>query len=280
MNDFRADLHCHSTCSDGTLTPTEIVQRAVELNLQGLSITDHDTIGAYPEAVIAARAHHLPLISGVEFSATHEQTNVHILAYGFSLDSQIIQDFCDTHCSRRTARNQAILDLLKTHGMPIEEDELKKSTSHAIIGRPHIALAMMKKGYVTSIQEAFRSYIGEGMPCYHPGKKVSVEETLDTIHQAKGLAIIAHPHLIQDVKTVKNLLEMNFDGLEGYYARFNLSQNERWLKIAKHRNWLITGGSDFHGSIKPNLPLGASWVNQEIFSILQEHFKNNQTTIS
>ena len=278
MNDFRADLHCHSTCSDGTLTPTEIIHLAKSKNLTGLSITDHDTIGAYTEAVSVANSLQFPLISGAEFSSVHEQTNVHILAYGFSLESKIIHDFCYKHCSRRTLRNQTILDLLKMHGMPIDELDLKESTPHAIIGRPHIALAMMKKGYVTSIQQAFHLYIGEGKSCYHPGQKVSVEETLDIIHQAKGLAIIAHPHLIQNVSTVKRLLDMNFDGLEGYYARFHANQNERWIKIAQNKNWLITGGSDFHGTIKPTLPLGSSWVNQETFSILLDHFKSNQVT--
>jgi len=278
MNEFRADLHCHSTCSDGTLSPTEIVCLASKINLKGLSITDHDTIGAYPEALAAAETYQIPLISGAEFSAVYDQTNIHILAYSFSLDSQIIHDFCDNHCLRRTSRNRAILDLLTSHGMPIGEEELKTCTPHSIIGRPHIALLMVKKGYVSSLQQAFHLYIGEGKPCYHPGTKVSVEETIDIIHQANGLAIIAHPHLIQNVKVVRDLIELDFDGLEGYYARFNNNQNERWLKIAARKKWLITGGSDFHGDIKPNLPLGASWVNDEVFSILLNHFKKNQTS--
>lgn len=276
MVDFRADLHCHSTCSDGTLSPTGLVQLACDIQLKGLSITDHDTIAAYEEAMPAAQNAHLPLISGVEFSAVHEKTNVHILGYSFSLQSPSIHEFCAKHCQRRTDRNKAILDLLAAHGMPIDSDELKISSPSAIIGRPHIALAMMKKGYVDSIQKAFQMYIGEGKPCYFPGEKISVEETIDCIHQAHGLAVIAHPHLIENVKVVRDLIELNFDGIEGYYGRFPAHEHERWIKIGIRKGWLITGGSDFHGDIKPNLPLGSSWVNEETFSILYKHFQASQ----
>lgn len=276
MTAFLADLHCHSTCSDGTLSPTQVVYLANEIKLNGLAITDHDTIAAYDEALKMAQNCHLPLISGVEFSAIHDQTSVHILGYSFSLHSQSLKDFCVQHSQRRSLRNQAILELLTSQGMPITEEELKASTPHAVIGRPHIALIMMKKGYVDSIQQAFQLYIGEGKPCYYPGYKVSVEETLSHIHQAKGLAVIAHPHLIYNTKVVKDLTEMNFDGIEAHYARFNPAQNERWLKIGMRKGWLITGGSDFHGDIKPHLPLGCNGVSEEVFSILYNHFQANQ----
>lgn len=276
MIEFRTDLHCHSTCSDGTLTPTEIVHLAYEKKLSGLSITDHDTIAAYEEALPVADSCKIPMVTGAEFSAVHEKTNVHILAYSFSSQSALIQDFCRMHCQRRTLRNQIILDLLASKGMPIDEHELGKSTPSAIIGRPHIAIAMIKKGYVKTIQEAFHSYIGEGKPCYFPGEKISVEETLDYIHQAKGLAVIAHPHLINNTKIIRGLLDLNFDGIEAYYGRFPPSEHERWVKIGARKGWVITGGSDFHGAIKPNLPLGCSWTNEETFSILYRHYLQNQ----
>lgn len=275
-NQFRADLHCHTTCSDGTATPEEIIQIALDKQLQGLSITDHDTIEAYQTALPVAQAKGLALISGVELSATHRQTSVHILAYSFALSSPLIHSFCQRHHQRRQERNQRILDLLTQHGMPLTVEDL--STSTHSVGRPHIALAMQKKGYVSTMQQAFHTYIGEGKPCYARGEAVSVEETLTIIHQAQGLAVIAHPHLIENVGIVKDLLEMNFDGIEGYYGRFSPSEHERWLKIGARKGWMITGGSDFHGTIKPTLPLGCSWVNEETFSILQRHFQNNQNT--
>ena len=280
MNGFRADLHCHTTCSDGTVKPQDIIQIACDLGLQGLSITDHDTIEAYKEALPAAQAKQFPLISGVEFSAVHRNASIHILAYSFPLSSTGIQEFCQRHNQRREQRNRAILELLAFQGMPLSQEDfspdLFSDKSQHSIGRPHIALAMMKKGYVPSIQKAFQEYIGEGKSCYVPGNAFSIEETLEIIHQAQGLAIIAHPHLIEKVGILRDLLNMNFDGIEGYYARFPSNAHDRWLKIGAHKGWIITGGSDFHGEIKPNLPLGSSWVNEETFLILQHHFQRNQ----
>lgn len=275
MSEFRADLHCHSTCSDGTLTPAEIVRLAFSKGLSGLSITDHDTISAYAEAIPEAKKHNLPLITGVEFSAVQGETSIHLLAYSFPVNAPDITEFCQKHEKRRTDRNLGILEKLAKKGMVILPEELKITEHSHVIGRPHIAFALMKKGLVNSIQQAFQLYIGEGRSCYVPGDKVTVEETLDVIHRAKGLAIIAHPHLIDSPKVLKQLLELEFDGIEGYYGRFQPAQNERWVEIGLKRGWIITGGSDFHGEIKPNLPLGSSWVNEQTFTILQNHFENN-----
>ncbi|MBA2369987.1 MAG: PHP domain-containing protein [Candidatus Protochlamydia sp.] len=276
---FRADLHSHTTCSDGSATPQEIIELACAQGLQGLSITDHDTITAYSEIKELAEKKGIFLLPGVEFSAVHLETNVHILGYSFRLDSDCIHDFCRKHQVRRLERNQAILDRLSTYGMPLTMEEVIpfKPSIQKSIGRPHIATAMVKKGYVSSIQEAFQNFIGEGKSCYAPGNAFTVEETVNLIHQAKGLAIIAHPHLIENVKVVKSLLEINFDGIEGYYGRFPPQAQERWIKIGKRKNWIITGGSDFHGTIKPHLPLGSSWVNEETFLILYHHYQQNST---
>ncbi|MBN9376750.1 MAG: phosphatase [Chlamydiales bacterium 38-26] len=279
MNEFRADLHCHSTCSDGTVSPEELIRMAAARGLSGISITDHDTTEAYTNILPLAQDLGIEIISGVEFSSFLEDVSVHILAYSFPLDSPIIKNFCLRHHQRRTQRNREILKLLNTHGIAIREEDVLEALSadfehvEGAIGRPHIALAMLKKGYVTSIQEAFNKYLAEGKPCYAPGECFSVKETLDVIHAAKGLAIIAHPHLLKHPKTLKKLLEMNFDGMECYYACFNAASAKRWLKIAQHRQWLITGGSDYHGSIKPNISLGASWVNEETFRFLKNHFQ-------
>lgn len=279
MNEFRADLHCHTTCSDGTASPEEIVKMAAEIGLKGLSITDHDTIDAYETAVPLAKKLGIELISGIEFSSVQGDVSVHILAYSFPLNSPIIKDFCVRHNQRRTDRNREILQNLTKHGMPISEEEVlavipdRPPNAHCSIGRPHIALAMLKKGYIYSIQEGFSKYLGEGKSCYAPGESFSVQETLDIIHQAKGLAVIAHPHLVDYPPTLKQLLEMDFDGIECYYARFTKESQKRWLKIAEHRQWLVTGGSDYHGTIKPNISLGVSWVDEERFRLLQKHFQ-------
>lgn len=276
MNQFRADLHCHTTFSDGTLTPEEIIKLASTIGLRGLSITDHDTIDAYPDAVPIAEQVGIALLPGIEFSASHRGKSVHILAYSFPWNSSVIHDFCQKHTQRRLLRNRGILQLLNKHGMSITEEELQPNLSqHGTTGRPHIAVAMLKKGYVSSIQEAFSLYLGEGKPCYTPGGYFSVQETIDLIHKAKGLAIIAHPHLINDQTLIRDLLKMNFDGIEGYYARFPKVQQEKWVEIGRKKGWIITGGSDYHGEIKPMSALGTSWVCEETFQILYDHFKKS-----
>lgn len=278
MNEFRADLHCHTTCSDGTLTPEQLIRAAEQKGLNGLSITDHDTVEAYATAVSAADNAGISLVSGAEFSAVLGKTGVHILAYSFSPLSPVIREFCTKHIRRRKGRNEQILSLLAAKGMPVSDEDIAKHTglfTHTI-GRPHIALAMMHKGYVSSVQEAFHKYIGEGKPCYAPGGYFTVEETLETIRRANGLAVLAHPHLIKKTDIIDELLRMNFDGLEAYYAGFPAEQNERWVKIATRKNLLPTGGSDFHGDIKPGNQPGSSWTNEETFKILHRHYAGNQ----
>ncbi len=127
-------------------------------------------------------------------------------------------------------------------------------------------------GVVSTIQEAFDRLLGDGKPAFDPGELISVEETIETIKQAHGKAILAHPHLIKRSTTVREMLNMPFDGLEGYYARFGLSQEQKWLHLAHQKGWLITGGSDYHGGTKPHSVLGSSWVGKEIFDYLHTHF--------
>lgn len=281
MSEFRADLHCHTTCSDGSLRPVELVRLAVDIGLKGLSITDHDTIDAYETAIPLAKELGLELISGVEFSSMLEGVSVHILAYSFPIQSPLIREFCLQHHARRTKRNSDMLARLSDMGMPLADSDLQAvlpqdiPSDQKVIGRPHIAQAMVQKKYVADIQEAFKKYLGEGKPCYVAGDYFTPSETIDIIHRANGFAIIAHPHLVTEGNTILKLLKMDFDGIECFYSRFKPADHKRWQKIAEKREWLITGGSDFHGDIKPLVPLGCSWVSQKEFSPLKERFLEN-----
>jgi len=279
MNEqFASDLHCHSIFSDGTSTPEALIDLAIEIGLAGLSITDHDTVEAYKRAIPYARGKNFRLITGVEFSAGFQETSVHILGYGFSPESPIILNFCDRHEERRKSRNQKILDLLIKHQMPIDEHELNRPIQGVFpksIGRPHIARQMVKKGYVKDIKEAFHKYLGDDKPCYIPGDYFSVADTLDVIHQAGGVAVLAHPHLIDKKRIVNELMELEFDGLEAYYASFPLDKCSKWVTKAQENSWLITGGSDFHGNTKPHNRLGSSWTPLETFEYLESVTRSN-----
>lgn len=262
---FRADLHCHSLFSDGTNTPEELIVLAKKNGLSALSITDHDTILAYEDAIPAAKKNKIILGVGAEFSCVYVNLNVHILAYDFDLQSEPIHQFCQKHEERRKQRNQRILDKLNKYKMSINVEELNKIGGLGSIGRPHIAKLMMDHGYVKSIQEAFNHYIGDGKLCYDPGESFSVDETLEIIHGAKGKAFLAHPHLFGEGQRALKVLDKPFDGIECRYSKCLPQQEEKWIKIAKERGLLMSGGSDYHGSIKPLITLGCSWVDEETF---------------
>lgn len=276
VKEFRADLHCHSFFSDGTLSPEELVNAALDLGLSGLSITDHDTTGAYPEVLKIAKEKNLSIITGVEFSATLEGCSVHILSYSFPESHPAILGLCEKHHSRRTLRNRLILEELSKLKMPISEMELTAASKNSkTVGRPHIALAMMQKGYVSDIQEAFKKYIGDGKKAFVPGRTISVEETLSAIHEAKGLAVIAHPHLLKNQEIFKKLLKLPFDGMECFYSQFPLAEQKKWEKIALDHGLMISGGSDFHGATKPKTPLGCSYIPESLFRPFLEHYERN-----
>jgi predicted metal-dependent phosphoesterase TrpH len=278
MSPFRADLHCHTTCSDGSKSPMELVALAAEVGLQGLAITDHDSIDAYAEAIPVAESSGIRLISGVEFSTHHRGANVHLLAYAFSLQHPTILSLCKRHHERRQERCRRILERLATKGVDLSQDaELSVAIERgSSVGRPHVAAALIRRGIVRSTEAAFRQFLGEGCSCYVSMDHISTEETVAMIHDAGGLAILAHPHLIADARLLQNLFALPLDGIEAYYARFPMDRANAWLAIASKKNWLVTGGSDYHGEAKPQIPLGASWVSQETFRILEDHYQSVQ----
>lgn len=267
-NSFRADLHCHTAFSDGSLTPQELILLAKKIGLQGLAITDHDTVDSYDEAIPAAKEAGLWLGSGVEFSCYHKNKPVHILGYDFRLSDPGIHALCQRHQTRRIDRNRAILAKLERCKMPIREEEL---TGARTIGRPHIAQVMVQKGYVKTIKDAFNLYLAEGKMCYEPGAPFSISEAFEVVRAAGGKAFLAHPHLLNDGIFLKELLALKFDGIECHYARCSPEKERRYLKIAKEKNLLISGGSDYHGDAKEQIPLGCSWVDEETFRKIFQH---------
>lgn len=261
--EYRADLHCHTTCSDGTMTPQEVLHLAKEKGLSGLSFTDHDTLDAYTDEIHAlAKKLEIDLFTGVEFSTRYHKVSVHILGYGIE-KTEKLSAFCEEHKKRRNSRNQEILEKLQNLSLVVTGEELEAKKTGEIVGRPHIAQIMVEKGYVKSIQDAFDRYIGDRKCCFVEGEPFTVQETIDHIHEAGGKAFIAHPHLIQRSGVLRFLLGMNFDGIECYYSLLYNEMEKKWLKVAREKNWLISGGSDFHGSVKPQVTLGCSWVGRE-----------------
>lgn len=266
------DLHMHSTSSDGSYTPKELLDAAKEAGLKGISITDHDTVAAYDEDLYSyASQIGVELITGVEFSTIYEQLPVHILGYNIDVKNQSLKKLCLAHATRREDRNKKILKKLEEYGVLITYDELLAQGGNTI-GRPHIAHLLMEKGVVSSIKEAFEKWIGDGKKCYERGKIFSPKEAIDTIRLAGGVAILAHPILYKKKSTIKGLLNrFDFDGMECYYAAFSEDQKYRIVKIANEHSLLVTGGSDFHGDTKPYIKIGASYTNEEDLERLLAH---------
>ncbi len=257
-----ADLHCHSTFSDGTSTPTEIVEMAKNLGFKAVTLTDHDTTLGLPELFAAAEINGLNAISGIEFSCHLDKESVHVLAYNFDPSHPAIVELEKKHFERRLDRSQKMQAKLKTLGIDVD---LTKTQAKGVIGRPHIAALLIEKGIVKDIKEAFTRFLGEGKAGYVEAFTITLDETLSVIKQAGGVSILAHPHLLSESSQFNRLIKYPFDGVECFYGNFTMQQNDRYLKKAKEKNLLITGGSDFHGLRKPLVRYGSSFVTEESF---------------
>jgi 3',5'-nucleoside bisphosphate phosphatase len=228
-----ADLHSHTTCSDGSMTPEELIRLAKKSGLQGLSITDHDTIDAYEAAIATAKQVGIHLGSGVEFSCEFQGHSIHLLGYDFDPSNDGMHKLCHRHRKRREHRNLAILKKLQKYQIDITYEELLATASGKTIGRPHIAEIMMEKGYVKTIREAFNLYIGEGKKCYVQGEPFHVQEAIDVLHSAHGKAFIAHPQLLPKELSIDDLLKFPFDGVECFYSRLS---KKIWVAIAAQKD--------------------------------------------
>ena len=243
-----ADLHLHSTYSDGVYTPRNLAYQAKAAGITVLALTDHDTLKGLLEMDEAAREAGIDFVPGVEFSTRWENRQVHIIGYGIDEhNALLLERLADVRNARRSRLEKIIKRL---HEMGMDVDVPVPEEGQRAVGRPHIARALVAQGYVRTVQEAFDKYIGEGKPAYRPQTKMTPPEAVMLIHQAGGLAVQAHPEEIGDRALALKLLgALAYDGIEVYHPSANDKEAEDfWLEIAVERKLLITGGSDFHGN--------------------------------
>jgi len=243
-----ADLHIHSSYSDGVYSPRELASMAKMAGITVMALTDHDTLKGLPEMKNAADSFGIDFLPGVEFSTRWENRQVHILGYGIDEHNTLLLEALADVRSARRSRMEKIVKRL--HEMGMDVDVPVPEEGHRAVGRPHIARALVAQGYVKSVQEAFDLYIGEGKPAYKPQVKMVPAEAVSVIHQAGGLAVQAHPEEIGDRLTALNLIStLPYDGLEIFHPSASEKDVEAfWMQAATERNLLVTGGSDFHGS--------------------------------
>lgn len=256
------DLHVHSNRSDGTYTPTELVHYAVEKGLTAFALTDHDTTEGLTEALQAAQGQPVTVIPGIEFSTAYENKDIHILGLFIDYQSPAFRRALDDFVSSRKQRNEKMCLRLQEYGnVDITYEKLLSAYPDAVITRAHYARYLLDHGYVRSMPEAFDRFIGDHAPCYIPREKVTPLQAVQLILSAGGIPILAHPPLyhMSDARLnrlVSELAENGLGGIEAIYSTYTAGEETHMRSLARQYHLLITGGSDFHGSNKPDIDLG------------------------
>lgn len=244
----KIDLHSHTTASDGGLTPTELVRLAAERGIGTLGITDHDTTDGLAEAQRVARELGVRIVPGVEFGLDVRGTEVHMLGYFFDPQHPRLQEKLLVLRAGRLERGRRMVERLAEHEVHIPWERVQEIAAGGSVGRPHVAKALIEGGYVETIDEAFEKYLGRGKPGYVERTQLTPEECIALIHEAGGVASLAHPTWIADLEALlPSLVEAGLDGLETYYGNYS-EETIAWLaSLAEKYNLAPTGGSDFHG---------------------------------
>lgn len=256
------DLHIHTTASDGTDSPSRVVALAKELGLGAIAITDHDSIGGVAEALEAGKELGVEVIPGIEISADYRGNKAHIVGLFVDHTREDLRPVLDWTVYERAMRNEKIVGAMAADGFHISLEILNALYPDSILGRPHMAEYLMKKGYVSSVKEAFDRYLGEGCPYYRDKERLSMEMAVTAIQKSGGIAVIAHPlqygydevELCCFLQTGKDL---GCAALEAYYSEHAPEEQAMLLELAPRMGLGISGGSDYHGTRKPHIELGA-----------------------
>jgi len=274
------DLHTHSTASDGTLQPRQLVAAAKEAGLTAVALTDHDTTSGLQEAVAAGTELGIEVIPGCELSVVSEHGHMHIVGLWVPVQAEKVQEKLSYLRQRRHSRNERILAKLQDQGLDLSYDEVKGLAGGSSIGRPHIAQLLMNKAYVASITEAFDRFIGPGGSAYVPKDKLTPEAAIDVLNREGATVVLAHPYSLelqidQLRSEVLRLQELGLHGLEVFYPDHSPEQTGQYLDLCTQLGLLISGGSDFHGSVKPDIALGRG---REGLGLTREHLEAMKRT--
>jgi hypothetical protein len=250
----KVDLHVHTTASDGALAPREVVEQAHRLGLRLLSITDHDTVAGVGEALARADELGLTVIPGVEISAEKDGVQAHILGYYIDHTSPALIEQLDRYGQARLRRAAKTLERLAEMGMPLAWETISAAVEHGVVGRPHIAQALVEGGFVATIEEAFGRYLNPGQAAYLPRLKATPAQAIQMIHEAGGLPVLAHPWCVTFL--LEELVAEGLLGLEAYYRNYDACQVRRLCYLAREHGLVCTGGTDFHGLEGESLSLG------------------------
>jgi hypothetical protein len=244
----RVDLHSHTTASDGTLSPRELVAAAARHGVTVLAVTDHDSTDGLAEAMAEAAQHPpLTIVPGLEINCDVEGAEVHVLGYFVAHDAPWFQDFLREQRAERVARIHRITARLAELGMAIDPAEVFAIVGEGSAGRPHVAQVMVKHGYVKSVREAFEKYLKAGGPANVPRRRLTPVEAVQVIRRANGVPVLAHPGLAERDELIPELVASGLKGIEVYYAEHSAAQVTNYLDLCRRHRLIATGGSDYHG---------------------------------
>ena len=256
------DLHVHSTASDGSLSPSQIIQAAKKAGLKAISITDHDTLEGTIEALECPGLAPLEVISGIEMSVRFSSGSMHILGYLVDTDDGGLRKTLKTVQKARAERNVRIVNKLKKLGIDIQYSDVLAVAGTGQIGRPHFAQALVVKGAVGTVEEAFHRFLKKGRPAYASRYRLEPAEALETIATAGGVPVLAHPSSLMVKgeaaldRLLKDLKNVGLKGIEVYYPDHSPEQEAVYKRLARRHGLVMTGGTDFHGQIKAHIHLG------------------------
>ena len=243
----RADLHAHTHCSDGHLSPAELVAKARQCGLKALAITDHDCIDGLAEGLVAGARHGIEVIAGVELSVTVAADEVHLLGYFFDPDHTGLCDHLEVFQQQRWVRAVRMVDRLNALGVSLSVEAVQAQAKGRALGRPHVAEALLAGGYVSTAQEAFERYLHDGGPAFVAKSLFPAHEALALLHEAGGIGVLAHPgHWTSDA-TLMALIRVGMDGIETIHPSHDATLTRYYRQIARDFVLLETGGSDYHG---------------------------------
>lgn len=243
-----ADLHTHTSCSDGTFAPEGLVKRAAERGVRGLAVTDHDTVEGVAEAQRASEAHGLHFVPGVELSVTLDGREIHLLAYGVKPSHEGLQQFLRAMKEARRERARRMIERLRDEGVDVRDQKLETAVaSNSSVGRPHVAAALVRGGFVESVDQAFEQFLGRDRPAFVAKPEVPAPKALALVHEAGGVGVLAHPGHWTPSAIIRQLVEEGLDGIETVHPSHDASLQQYYGRLARGHGLLETGGSDYHG---------------------------------
>ena len=268
------DLHTHSTCSDGSMSPRELVRHAAEKGISAIALSDHDSVAGVKDAMDEGKKVGVEVVPAIEFSVQSE-TETHILGYYIDIDHPLLKEALEGVMDARNRRTLNTCQKLNDLGFNVTMEEAYAIAPSGLIGRAHFARIMMEKGYISSVKEGFDKWLGVGKPAYDGSQALTARQAVELIKNIGGYSYVAHPHLIRisddELRAfLTDLKKYGLCGIEGYYNEYTPEMQEKFQSMAKELGLKISGGTDFHAKMKPHIEIGIGQGNMKIpYSVLE-----------